>query len=160
VLAALAGYDPVNPNGLAGDTPFIAARRPGLRDLNTQLQRLATRITNNRVVAGVHFPIDGTAGRMVGESVAEYLLYRCGHGAQSTGWVPRQFLGGALVGQDPLLKLGFNRGERLDNHTGASVPTALPPHFAANTAGPTAVAGLVPGGLVARLYQQALREWQ
>jgi hypothetical protein len=41
-----------------------------------QLQRLAARTSINRTVAGVHFPIDSTAGRRLGQSLAEYLIAR------------------------------------------------------------------------------------
>lgn len=60
--------------------PNIPGARPraDAYSLSTHLQRLAARIADNRVVAGVHFPIDSTAGRIVGESFADYFLFRCG----------------------------------------------------------------------------------
>ncbi len=43
-----------------------------------QLDRLAERVSINRVVAGVHFPIDAHAGRALGLAMARFFLMRCG----------------------------------------------------------------------------------
>jgi hypothetical protein len=50
-----------------------------------QLQRQAARITTNRVIAGVHFPVDSIAGRMLGTALGEYFVGRCLGSAASTG---------------------------------------------------------------------------
>ena len=52
--------------------------------LDTQLQRQAARIAINRTVAGVHYPIDSVAGRILGTCLAEYFLARCDSARQKT----------------------------------------------------------------------------
>ncbi len=45
---------------------------------SVQLLRQATRISVNRVVAGVHFPVDAHAGEALGRSMAAFFLWTCG----------------------------------------------------------------------------------
>jgi membrane-associated phospholipid phosphatase len=42
-----------------------------------QLMRQAARIAINRTVAGVHFPVDSSAGQLLGLTLGEYLVHRC-----------------------------------------------------------------------------------
>ena len=110
------------PSGHATEAFFVArmlshlaghrADQPKHQELDNQLQRLATRIANNRIISGVHFHIDSVAGRMVGETLAEYLIYRCD--PSSDGWKPRCFDGTALVGDEPMLQRGLDRTEAMD----------------------------------------------
>jgi hypothetical protein len=57
-------------------------------DLRVQLLSLAHRIAANRVVAGVHYPIDSIAGWALAQSLAEYFICACGG---SRRWAARRF---------------------------------------------------------------------
>jgi hypothetical protein len=67
-----------------------------------QLKRQAARIATNRVVAGVHFPVDSMAGRMLGEALGEYFVGRCTGSGQFNG---RKFIA-AGIDADP--SIDFN----------------------------------------------------
>jgi len=45
--------------------------------LQGQLHRLAFRVAENRVVAGLHFPIDSLAGQLLGLGLARYFVWSC-----------------------------------------------------------------------------------
>jgi len=70
------------PSGHSTQAFMLAYLMEGLLDLPadavTQLERQAARIATNRVVAGVHFPVDSVAGRLLGKTLAEYVLARLG----------------------------------------------------------------------------------
>jgi hypothetical protein len=42
-----------------------------------QLERLAARIAVNRTVAGLHYPVDSAAGRLLGTALGEFFVSRC-----------------------------------------------------------------------------------
>jgi hypothetical protein len=71
------------PSGHATEAFMVARVLQQLTDppqggeTDTQLQRQAARIAINRTVAGVHFPVDSAAGRLLGEALAGYFVYRC-----------------------------------------------------------------------------------
>ncbi len=62
-------------SGLLGIHP---AQVGGMHPAFTQLRLQARRFSVNRVVAGVHFPIDAPAGQVLGTSLGEYFLHKCG----------------------------------------------------------------------------------
>ena len=54
---------------------------PGRTALNRQFRHLAERISVNRVVAGLHFPVDNVAGRLLGVTLGRHIARRCSAGA-------------------------------------------------------------------------------
>jgi hypothetical protein len=59
-----------------------------------QLMRQAYRVTINRTIAGVHFPVDHIAGRLLGTTLAEYFVHRCKYvPGKRGGFTPRTFNG-------------------------------------------------------------------
>ena len=57
--------------------------------VHAALQRQAQSIADNRVYAGLHYPVDSLAGQILGETLAEYVLSRC----TQMPWTPRTFAG-------------------------------------------------------------------
>jgi hypothetical protein len=81
-----------------------------------QLDRQAARITTNRVVAGVHFPVDSMAGRMLGVALGEYFVGRC-TGAQT--FMSRKFDAGIIDAAPTTDFNPFNADQDLDQAPGA-----------------------------------------
>jgi hypothetical protein len=63
-----------------------------------QLDRLSARITTNRVIAGVHFPVDSMAGRMLGVALGEYFVGCCNGDQTSQPFMNRTFLAAGIDG--------------------------------------------------------------
>jgi len=117
--------------------PSMSAASDGL--LKLQLDRLAARIAQNRVVAGLHFPVDTLAGQVMGAALAEYLIHRC----------------------DPTmsLRVGACVGDQM-----ASADYALRDLAATPTDGASLsdVAGAHPNAAptLTHLWTEAVKEWQ
>ncbi|MFN7123199.1 MAG: phosphatase PAP2 family protein [Hydrogenophaga sp.] len=115
---------------------------PNGTESREQLQRLAARIATNRVVAGVHFPVDSACGRLLGTALAEFLVARAtGTKVHERGFDGRLFEG---PNGEPL---DFSLHQSMDHTSG---------HAYTRSAGATGV-GNAP--LVAWLWEEALKEW-
>ncbi len=103
-----------------------------------QLERLAARIAINRTVAGLHFPADSHAGRVMAKSLAEYFLYMCS----------------AVAASDVNARTIDPNDAKVD----------FDPAFGAPTVGGVAIAGL-PGipkstSPMSWIWEQAAKEWE
>ena len=118
-----------------GSTPNGSASRE-------QLQRLAARIAVNRTVAGLHFPVDSAAGRLLGTALGEFLVARAtGTRVRERGFDGRLF-------EDPNGEpLDFSLHQSMDHTHG---------HAYTRSASTTGV-GNAP--LLAWLWKEALKEW-
>lgn len=72
---------------LMTDSPGVT-KSPAAPELRALLLGLAMRIANNRFYAGLHTPIDTSAGRMLGTVLANYLVARCTQGSPTLGVFP------------------------------------------------------------------------
>ena len=69
---------------------------------NLQFQRLATRVSTNRVIAGVHFPIDNIAGRFLGTVLGQFFSHVAAAPAIDR-WMIGTFDGAKLEGSEEFL---------------------------------------------------------
>jgi membrane-associated phospholipid phosphatase len=136
VLLALTGQTPPGPIGA------VAQASP----LRLQLMRLAARIADRRVVAGLHFPLDSAAGQALAFGLADYFV-ALATGAQGRKKAPIgrawRFDGTAA---DPLQ----------DWSPAAALGSADPPAPFGATAYTGALNGRAP--LLAQLWQRARAE--
>ena len=67
VLLRLLQASPVPPYNVPADQQRYAS----------ELMQLASRVAINRTVAGVHFPVDSSAGELLGLTLGQYFFNRC-----------------------------------------------------------------------------------
>ena len=106
-----------------------------------QLQRQAARISTNRVVAGVHFPVDSMAGRMLGVALGEYFVGRC-TGSKTT--MNRKFI---AAGIDAAPTTDFNPFSNSQKLAGSA--------FYSESAG----ANIAQSNLMKHVWEAARYEW-
>ena len=131
------------PSGHATESYLAAgvlgALVPGFAtgDPQRALRRLAHRIATNRVVAGLHFPVDNIAGRLLGDTLASYFVGMC----EGTPWKTASFDGTKLgsATEEP------DADDKAANPSCTSAP-AQPPYATKHP-------------ILAELWQAARREW-
>ena len=85
------------PSGHATEAFMFARLMRGLlhqstdSGVHTALQKQAKSIADNRVFAGLHYPVDSVAGQVLGETLAEYVISLCTEGTNAQKWRPRTF---------------------------------------------------------------------
>jgi hypothetical protein len=95
---------------------FRPAHRGQAAEWEHQLKRLAFRVAENREVAGLHFPLDTLAGRLLGEVLADYFL-ACSTGGRFSGgarfrWAPKNRPPAEPCIDEPLAQAGEVNGLR------------------------------------------------
>ncbi|MCW5701312.1 MAG: phosphatase PAP2 family protein [Bradyrhizobium sp.] len=106
-----------------------------------QLDRQAARISTNRVIAGVHFPVDSMAGRMLGEAIGEFFVGRC--------------VGGKRFKRRRFIASGIDAAPTTDFNPFASNQTLGGGAFYAENTGPT----IPKSPLLEYVWGKALEEW-
>ena len=77
--------------------------------IHKQMMAQAARIAINRTIAGVHFPVDSAAGAVLGLTLGNYFIARCGGAGKYEPWT---FDGRSLSGRSGLLLAGLLRCRR------------------------------------------------
>jgi membrane-associated phospholipid phosphatase len=120
--------------------------KPGYPTVVVQLDRQVARIATNRVVAGVHFPVDSMAGRMLGVALGEYFVGRCIGRTVPKKLMNRRFL--ATTGIDAAATTDFNPFSATQDLDGTG-------SFYSHQAG----ANISHSPLMEHLWDKAREEW-
>ena len=116
------------------------------------LMRQASRIAINRTVAGVHFPVDSAAGQLLGLTLGEYFVYRCGGNIPPKAGYRAWRFDGTMYDPNGDFDWRDQYDVSLDDHTGSNF-TAL-----SNPNAPAFVPGTSP--ILSWLWKKAEEEWR
>jgi membrane-associated phospholipid phosphatase len=125
---------------------------PGAK-VRAQLDLQAARISTNRVVAGVHFPADSMAGRMLGTALGEFFVARAG---AATAFKERRFRSLYLNANPSLDFNPYDAQQHLDTSTADKLYQLVDTHNV--SAAGTAPAS--PAPVLKKLWSKAAEEWQ
>jgi hypothetical protein len=114
-----------------------------------QLMSQAARIAINRTVAGVHFPVDSAAGAVLGLTLGNYFVSRCG-GAVDAHYQPWTFDGSAY----PAVR-DFYWDDYFDAHTGSQAAG----QYVKSAAMPEAPQAAGSSEILNWLWRKAVEEW-
>lgn len=147
----------------SGTAPYTNANNnPTWPTWGTQLMRLAARVATNRIVAGLHFPVDAAAGMVLGLTLGQYFVNWCSLGSRNPPvptYLPWTF-DGTLFTNAGGLDGDFHWDALFNQATGAQTATI----YASQTPTPAGAAvpwpPLTTNKILNWLWNQALAEWK
>jgi hypothetical protein len=117
-----------------------------------QLERQAARIATNRVIAGVHFPVDSMAGRMLGTALGEFFVGRCvdvsGSSPTPKKLTSRTFHAEVIDAAPTKDFNPYHNDQKLDQTGAGNLYTAVP-----------TTTDIPPSSLMAYVWNKARAEW-
>jgi hypothetical protein len=113
-----------------------------------QLDRQSARIATNRVVAGVHFPVDSMAGRMLGVALGEYFVGRCTGQTVTQKFMNRTFITSGIDAVPATDFNPFNADQNLDQAPGVGKFYSFVPG-----------SSVTQSDLMAYVWNKAREEW-
>ena len=118
---------------------LVGSRNPADQEMQKQIYRQAHRIAENRVVAGLHFPVDSIAGKLLGQRLGHYFVSQCigSKGSQAATFSGEQVPGEAEPSAD--VRYGTDPGTSLG----------------ADSKAPTK-----PNAILAKAWSLAAKEWR
>ena len=114
--------------------------------MHDQLHLLARRISDNRVIAGVHFPIDSPAGYFLADRLADAFVARCSNVQQPVSIAGGELMGTQLANVDADPALVFK-----DQGPWAKAKQAAPAQL-------TRQVQVTPSPLMAQMWQRSRKE--
>ena len=115
-----------------------------------QLMRQAARISINRTVAGVHFPVDSAAGAVLGLTLAKYFVARC-TGGEYWAWA---FDGREFLGRMDFEWRAISDAIHLHGSKDHDSPPGIPPYMS-----PGSKPSVDRSPMLGWLWSQAVKEW-